>query len=210
MPTISSAQLRTFARDGYLVLPQVVPAPLIDAARRAIADRVRQDPPPAYQRGPHFYFVLKEGDALPVPLLAPLVDSDAMPVAQSLIDGAPFDPPDHVQISRNIPPFPHRPGGPHIDGLTPPESDGRPGTFTMLAGIFLTDQTREDAGNLWVWPGSHLGTATYLRAHGSDALASCVPYPPISLAGPRQVTGRAGDLLLAHYLLGHNIGGKCH
>ena len=25
---------------------------------------------------------------------------------------------------------------------------------------------------------------------------------------PQQITGRAGDLLLAHYLLGHNIGGN--
>jgi ectoine hydroxylase-related dioxygenase (phytanoyl-CoA dioxygenase family) len=78
----------------------------------------------------------------------------------------------------------------------------------VLAGVFLTDQTREDAGNLWVWPGSHQGTASYLRAHGPDALLSCMPYPPIDLGPPRQVTGRAGDLLLAHYLLGHNMGGN--
>jgi hypothetical protein len=208
MPSINSAQLRTFADDGYLVLSQVVPAHLIDAARRAIAERVEQDPPPSHQRGPHFYFVMRDGHELPAPLTAPFFESDALPLAQSLIAAAPFEPPDHVQISRNIPPFPHRPGGPHIDGLNPPEPDGRPSTFTMLAGIFLTDQTREDAGNLWVWPGSHLGTADYLRRHGPDALVSCSPYPPIDLGPPRQVTGRAGDLLLAHYLLGHNIGGN--
>jgi hypothetical protein len=33
-------------------------------------------------------------------------------------------------------------------------------------------------------------------------------YPPIDLPASEQVTGRAGDLLLAHYLLGHNIGGN--
>ena len=33
-------------------------------------------------------------------------------------------------------------------------------------------------------------------------------YPPIDLPEPVQVKGRAGDLLLAHYLLGHNIGGN--
>src|SRR5262249_14561620 len=92
--------------------------------------------------------------------------------------------------------------------LTPPEPDGRPGTFTMLAGIFLTDQVREHAGNLWVWPGSHRATAAFLRAHGPDVLASCAPYPPVDLGPSRQVTGRAGDLLLAHYLLGHNMGGN--
>jgi len=40
------------------------------------------------------------------------------------------------------------------------------GTFTLLVGIFLTDQTRTDAGNLWVWPGADLldagcGTGRY-------------------------------------------------
>jgi hypothetical protein len=208
MPTINAEQLRTFARDGYLVFPQVVPAHLIDAARRDIADRVRQDPPPASQRGPHFYAVMRERNELPAPLLAPLFQSDAIALAQLLIDGAGFDPFDHVQISRNIPPFDHRPGGPHIDGLTPPGPNGQPWTFTMLAGIFLTDQMRENAGNLWVWPGSHLGTADYLRTHGPDALVPSVPYPPIALGEPRQITGRAGDLVLAHYLLGHNIGGN--
>jgi ectoine hydroxylase-related dioxygenase (phytanoyl-CoA dioxygenase family) len=33
-------------------------------------------------------------------------------------------------------------------------------------------------------------------------------WPPIWLPAPEQVTGAAGDLLLAHYLLGHNIGGN--
>jgi ectoine hydroxylase-related dioxygenase (phytanoyl-CoA dioxygenase family) len=113
-----------------------------------------------------------------------------------------------VQISLNVPPFDHIPGGPHIDGLAPPEPDGRPGTFTLLAGIFLTDQAAEQMGNLWVWPGSHLSAAAYFREHGPDALLSSAPYPQVELSEPRHVLGRAGDLLLAHYLLGHNTGGN--
>jgi ectoine hydroxylase-related dioxygenase (phytanoyl-CoA dioxygenase family) len=116
--------------------------------------------------------------------------------------------PEQVQISLNVPPFDHIPGGPHIDGLAPPESDGRPGTFTLLAGIFLTDQAAEQMGNLWVWPGSHLRAAAYFREHGPDSLLSSVPYPQVGLPEPHQVLGHAGDLLLAHYLLGHNIGGN--
>ena len=30
------------------------------------------------------------------------------------------------------------------------------GTFTMLAGVLMSDQRGRDAGNLWVWPGTHL------------------------------------------------------
>ena len=32
------------------------------------------------------------------------------------------------------------------------------------------------------------------------------PYPPVELGDPVQVTGPAGSVLFAHYLLAHNIG----
>lgn len=47
-----------------------------------------------------------------------------------------------------------------------------------------------------------------LRVQGPDAFFTAAGYPPVELAEPEQVGGRAGDLLLAHYLLGHNIGGN--
>lgn len=203
---VEPRQKRTFAEDGYVVVPQAVPHDLIQAARREIGDRMRREPPAAGHRGPHFYFLA--GD-LPDPLTALLFGSPALAAAESLIAApAKFEAPDHVQISLNIPPWNHRPGGPHIDGLTPPEPSGRPATFTLLAGFFLTDQTAENAGNLWVWPGSHRIAADYFRKHGPDTLLTSVPYPPVTLPEPRQVTGRAGDLLLAHYMLGHNMGGN--
>jgi hypothetical protein len=196
---------QAFAEEGYVVVPQMAPTDLIDAARQEIENRIRQQPPAPEHRGPHFYFLV---DALPEPLTALLFGSPAIAAAQSLIAPGKFEAPDHVQIALNIPPWPHRPGGPHVDGINPPEPSGRPGTFTLLAGIFLTDQATEDSGNLWVWPGSHRSSAAYLQAHGPDQLLSCAPYPPVDLPEPRQVLGRAGDLLLAHYLLGHNMGGN--
>ena len=95
-----------------------------------------------------------------------------------------------------------------LDGATPPEPDGRPGTFTMLAGLLLTDQTSENAGNLWVWPGTHRAHEALFRERGPDALLSSRGLPDITLPAPEQVLGRAGDLLLAHYMLSHNIGGN--
>jgi len=112
-----------------------------------------------------------------------------------------------VQVALNIPPLPHRPGGPHIDGSSP-ECDGRPGTFTLLAGVLMSDQLDAGGGNLWVWPGTHVTHADYFREHGPDAFFEAAGYPPIRLPEPEQIRGRAGDLLLAHYLLGHNIGGN--
>ncbi len=42
-----------------------------------------------------------------------------------------------------------------------------------------------------------------------DALARLhpEPYAPVNLGEPVQVTGPAGSVVFAHYLLGHNIGG---
>jgi hypothetical protein len=62
-------------------------------------------------------------------------------------------------------------------------------------------------GNLWVWPGSHRAGAAYLREHGPDALLE-IAHPAYPMAAPQRVVGRAGDLYLAHYLLGHNMGGN--
>jgi hypothetical protein len=198
-------QKQRFAEQGYVVAPQLVPAPLIEAAQREVRGRMAHAPPPVGHVGPHFYFL---PDPLPDALRALLFNSPAIRAAESLIAPGKFEPPDHVQVSLNFPPFPHRPGGPHVDGLTPPEPSGRPGTFTLLAGIFLTDQPAENMGNLWVWPGSHRSAAAYLREHGPEALLASAPYPPVDLGEPRQVIGRAGDVLFAHYLLGHNMGGN--
>jgi hypothetical protein len=202
---LTRKQTQVFAEDGYVVVPQVIPNDQIETARQEIQQRIQQKPPPAEHRGPYFYFLT---DELPDPLTALLFRTPAMSLAESLIAPGRFEPPDPIQISLNLPPFQHRPGGPHMDGLTPPESDGRPGTFTLLVGVLLTDQSEEDAGNLWVWPGSHRKAAAYLRERGTDQLVKSAPYPPVALSEPRAVTGCAGDLLLAHYMLGHNTGGN--
>lgn len=120
--------------------------------------------------------------------------------------------PGFAQLATTIPSWPHRPGGPHVDDLTPIEPGGRPGTFSMLAGVWLTDQSQQHRGNLWVWPGTHLRFGHYLAEHGADALArvdemSPGPYPKIQLGEPTQAVGPAGSVLFAHYLLAHNIGG---
>src|SRR5215471_18500907 len=97
MPPINREQQKKFAEDGFIVLPQVVPDGLIHAARIAVADRMREDPPPAYHRGPHFHFLFNE---LPEPLLAPLYKSAAIGLVASLmVPGASLDQPEHVQIS---------------------------------------------------------------------------------------------------------------
>ncbi|GAA5096334.1 hypothetical protein GCM10023319_55920 [Nocardia iowensis] len=201
---LGQEELRTFAEQGFLVLPQVVSHELVARAAAAVDGSIAAEPPGSGVRGPYFYFPASQQ----VPdLLSLLMDSPAFELAECLTGSNTLTPPEQVQIALNIPPFSHRPGGPHIDGF-PPEPDGRPGTFTLLAGVLLSDQLDEDAGNLWAWPGTHLTHAEYFRRYGPDAFFKAAGYPHISLPEPVQIRGRAGDLLLAHYLLGHNIGGN--
>ena len=58
-----------------------------------------------------------------------------------------------------------------------------------------------------MWPGTHLRFGAYLAEHGADALMNSGPYPTIEPGEPVQAIGEAGSVLLAHYLLTHNIGG---
>jgi hypothetical protein len=205
MVPLSDDQLRAFAERGYVVIGNVIPHELMRAATQYIDGLIKQEPPPPDRSGFHFYWrnALTPSD----PLRCLLTDSPAWDVAEALIKPLELAVPQQAQVSLNIPPWDHRPGGPHLDGLTPTEPSGRPGTFTMLAGIFLTDQLSHDMGNLWVWPGSHEVIATHLRHHGPDTLLG-MAHPSLALGQPEQVVGAAGDLLLAHYLLGHNMGGN--
>ncbi len=194
---LDRGQLDEFAERGFLVLRQVVPPDVVAAASAAIDEL---DPPGAEVRGPHNYFL----ETARAPALAALLTgSPAFGLAGALAGS--LVRPWQVQVALNIPPFPHRPGMHHLDGAGPGD---RPGTFTMLAGVLMSDQRGLDAGNLWVWPGTHLAHAEYCREHGPGAFLAAGGYPPIPLPEPEQVTGEPGDLLLAHYLLGHNIGGN--
>ena len=118
---------------------------------------------------------------------------------------------DQIQVATTNAPYSHRPGGPHIDGHGPGQDP--PASFTMLAGVLLTDQHASQSGNLWVWPGSHLVHQRLFHERGTRALQqsgghSTLLDPPVHLDRPVEVKGGRGDLLLAHFLLGHNKGGN--
>jgi ectoine hydroxylase-related dioxygenase (phytanoyl-CoA dioxygenase family) len=83
----------------------------------------------------------------------------------------------------------------------------------MLVGIFLSDESTPDRGNLWVWPGSHRGHQQLFHERGVDALKAVSGHatmldPPVHFGPGEPLLARRGDVLFAHYLLGHNIGGN--
>jgi hypothetical protein len=208
---LTDSQLRQFGCDGYLVVPGVVPEPLLAAADVEIDGLIEVATPTEGDRGPgaNLWFVPR--DRLPR-CDGVLRRSPALRIAAGLVAPLPVEYAfDHIQVATTVPPWPHVPGGPHIDGHGPGQDP--PASFTMLVGVFLTDQQAASSGNLWVWPGSHFAHARLFHDRGTRVLQqtgghSTMLDPPAALGSQVEVTGKRGDLLLAHYLLGHNKGGN--
>jgi hypothetical protein len=174
-----------------------------EGAVARIEQLLQERPVPAGHAGHHFFFEPAEAEPL---LMAMLTQTSAWELAAELVAPLELVARPQVQVALNFLPYDHRPGRGHIDGITPPDSDGRPGTFTLPAGIVLTDQTCDDMGNLTVWLGTHVRTAEYLQAQGADSILATGGHPPVEHDEPVQIHAAAGDLLLASYLLSHNTG----
>jgi hypothetical protein len=207
---VTDEMVIAFREQGFVVIPSALNDQQIAAGRELVAGLLEREPVPAGHVGPHFlwHHFGPQGH----PLLDFYRDAGIGELAGQLLrPGLTVEEPRFAQVALTIPPWLYRPAGPHVDGLTPGEDDGRPGTFSLLAGLWLTDQGMPDRGNLYVWPGTHLLFGRYLAEHGADALAVDAlgpgPYPRVELGSPVQVTGPAGSVLFAHYLLAHNIGG---
>jgi hypothetical protein len=212
MPGITAEQLKQFREQGYVVVPGVLSDEQVAAGRDIVAAALKEQPPEPGHVG--FHFVWPRFEDGPHPLLDFYRDTVAELAAELARPELGVDEPDFAQIATTIPPWSHRPGGPHVDGVNSLAPDGTPYTFSMLAGVWLSDQEELYHGNLHVWPGTHRRFGEYLAERGADALAqladdtSGAPYPKIALGEQVQATGPAGSVLFAHYLLGHNIGGN--
>jgi hypothetical protein len=208
MPHLTEDQREQFRADGYLVVPEVLTEEELGRGRQLVATMLDREPPDGV--GVHFLWPRFDDGH---PLLDFYRETGIAELANQLLrSDLAVQEPDFAQVATTIPPWPHRPGGPHVDGITPCLDDGTPGTFTLLAGVWLTRHDEPDRGNLYLWPGTHLRLGAYLAEHGADALTRLDemnpgPYPKIPLGDPIQATGPAGSVLFAHYLLAHNIGG---
>src|SRR5215468_11083199 len=125
---LTNDQLTAFARDGFLVLPGVVDADRCAKAVARVDELLAERPPAEGHTGPHSYVETAEAEPL---LMATLTDSPAWQCACDLVAPLRLEARPQVQVALTFPPYPHRPGGGHIDGLTPPGEDG-PESFTML------------------------------------------------------------------------------
>ena len=211
MGLLTADDLRRFATDGYLVVPDVVPETLLRPADAEVDELIDDEAPDEGDGGPGQSAWFLPRSRLPrcerVLRRSPALETAEELVRPHALDFA-FD---HIQIAITVPPWSHIPGGPHIDGHGPGQDP--PASFTLLAGVLLTDQHDQQSGNLWVWPGSHLDHQRLFHERGTKVLHqtgghSTLLDPPARLQSPVGITGRRGDLLLAHFLLGHNKGGN--
>lgn len=210
---LSSEQLRAFGSDGYLVVRDVVGEPLLTELDAEADSLIRSKPPPEGKVGFHHYF--EDPSSLPVADRV-LRESGLLSLASELVAPLALDHAfDHIQIATSIHGWDHEPGGGHIDGYG---IDGQtePHTFTLLAGIYLDDESEPGRGNIWVWPGSHLGHEQLFRQRGVDVLLgpdsqgghACLLEQPPDLGRGEAVLAKRGDVLVAHYLLAHNQSGN--
>jgi len=209
MATIVPEMKATFRAQGFVVVPDVLSVDQVATGRIAIAALLNEEHPAA---GPGISLWPRFGAGGHALLDLYRTAGIGQLAGQLLRPDLSVEEPAAAQVAITIPPWPHRPGGPHVDGLSPTDPDGRPGTFTLLAGVWLTDHSRPNRGNLWVWPGTHLRFGRYLAERGADAITRTEemnpgPYPDIDLGDPIQAMGPAGSVLFAHYLLAHNTGG---
>lgn len=210
MNVLTYNQLRQFARDGYVLLKGVVGESFLGAADAEIDELIAQTPPPKGTTGHHSHWPTS---GLPA-CEAALRGSGALDIANELVapHSLDYSVGQYVQVATNIPVWSHIPGGPHIDNHVV-DADVDPGSFTLLAGIYLVDESQPVSGNLWVWPGSHRDHARLFQERGVNALVPTFGHsmsldPPLELADPVEIRAERGDLLLAHFLLGHNSGGN--
>ncbi len=203
---LNTAQKTQLRNEGFLKVENVVPRIMVDAAVRAINHAMGQGMNPADI--PTFAAQSYCPALVKTPVITDLLNgTPALSLAESAIGtGAFFARMGQIALRFPVTTDPPRAPGAHIDGTytsTNGVKEGSIDNFTALLGVMLSDVNTEFAGNFSVWPGSHLLHEKYFREKGPEALLKGMPQ--IDIGKPLQITGKAGDIVLAHYLLGHGI-----
>jgi len=204
---LNAEQQEALLRDGYTIVPGVVPAAPLAAALTAINHSLGQGLPPADLPVFRSRSFCPELQRAPV-ILDLLRTTPAWLLAESLLGEGRVEAVKSGQIALAFPQteLPEAPY-PHLDGLHTPTNGvpaGEVRSFTLLVGVILSDVAGPGAGNLTVWPGSHRRYESYFRDNGPKSLLGGMP--PIALPDPVEVTGRVGDVVLCHYQLAHAVG----
>lgn len=192
-------QKKHLFEQGWVVIPQVVPAEMVQAARDTINSTIEN-----YLDSIQTYAHTLKTDEHLTDLL---MKTDAFSLIESALGKGKVVASTNVQCALRFPG--HDPKSlnnlrPHIDSFHP-SKDGKPGSITpfiAIAGFFLNDIDQDNSGNFAVWPGTHRQFADYFEKHGADPDLK-LGIPPVDLPQPIQIKAKAGDMIFAHYQLAH-------
>jgi hypothetical protein len=178
---LTRAQKKQIFERGYVQIPGVIPQKRIQVALRAINHSLGQG------MNRRDIATFRSSSFCPEllgrpPILDLLYETPLLKLAESAAENG-LKLAGGGQIALRFPVM-EFPGSmlPHIDGLYSPRNGVPKGaifTFTILAGVFLSDVPNRFWGNLVVWP--------------------------VKLPEPEQILAKAGDVILCHYLLGHTV-----
>eukprot|EP01006_Ploeotia_vitrea_P026654 TRINITY_DN59624_c0_g1_i1.p1 TRINITY_DN59624_c0_g1~~TRINITY_DN59624_c0_g1_i1.p1 ORF type:complete len:499 (+),score=205.80 TRINITY_DN59624_c0_g1_i1:74-1570(+) len=97
----------------------------------------------------------------------------------------------------------------HIDGVTTDFARmDRVHNFTLLVGVYLSEQDAEFQGNFTTFPGAHHLLQDWIQTQGLEAAVkhlTQVGVPVLPLPDPFQIQAKPGDVVLAHYQLPHTV-----
>lgn len=206
---LTDEQKRHFVENGYVQIQGAIPEAMIDAARRAVNHSIGEVGLGGKNaEGNRSAFFCAE--LLDAPVITDLYNrTSVIAVAESLMGAGNVLP---VERAKPYPRFPLPPGEDpaeprgHLDGI----GNGSNGTakgeykrgFTAFAVIYLADVPEPNSGNFTVWPKSHRLFAELFRRDGHEILKNGMPRPDLP-EPPIMITGKAGDLVLAHHQVVH-------
>lgn len=216
MHTLTQQQRDAFYHDGITVLPGILSDDLVKAAKRKINIAMGDTKDPAQLLAlqsagrPDALTNCDEVQAL-------FHASPLEETISSLMDDNGVQAPGHSQIALRFPTVGEKidlAPTMHLDGIPPyPE---RLDSFAGLAIALLSDLPEPWMGNFTVAPGSHRQLEKVFQQRGLEIITQAKAekraqvYQLLEygddigpMAQPRQITGKAGDVILAHYQLGH-------
>ncbi|WP_335989978.1 phytanoyl-CoA dioxygenase family protein [Glycomyces sp. MUSA5-2] len=197
----------TFIREGMLIRRNAVAPELISRARELVDDWYHEAMDPALIDGYTQRTFAPEFKSHP-DLLALFAQSPAAELAAELLGT--FRPVATMQLQIRVPegrlstPQPEK--SMHVDGVACPHLDPNElRTFSLLAGVVLSDITDPQGGALHYQPGGHQAMSEWFQSEWSQGLTKQVP-PELDAQSGTPFLGRPGDLLLMHHLVPHAVG----
>jgi len=206
---LTEQQKQEIVDRGYVKVPGVVPQEKVDAALKAINGSFGEGIDPEQMityRAQSFCPELRDE-----PVITGLLnDTPAWSLVESAIGEGRVNQTRRGQIAIRFPVMgdPELHLGGHLDGRHSPTNGvpkGKLLNFTMLVGVALSEVKTDWAGNLALWPGTHVLYEQYFREHGFDILkkGGKEGMPPIDEPEAEQQMANPGDVFLVHYQIKH-------